>query len=104
MLDDVRHQLIDDQCQRNGHVSRHIHALDIGRDPIGTTIGSADLATQIAAEGVETHDAYIFARVETFMHSRNREDPGSRAAQGVGGLCALRVDIAALLPLQSLRE
>ena len=26
--DDVRHQLIDDQSQRNGHVRGHIHALD----------------------------------------------------------------------------
>ena len=28
MLDDVRHQFIDDQCQRDSHVGRHIHRLE----------------------------------------------------------------------------
>ena len=59
--------------------------------PSGTTISSADFATQIAEEGIETHDACILARVETLMHGSNREDPGSRAAQRIGGLCALRM-------------
>ena len=77
VLHDVRNQFIDDQCQRNGHVSRHIYAVDIGRDPIWTPVGSADLTTQIVEEGVETHDAHIFAHVETLMHGRNREDAGS---------------------------
>jgi hypothetical protein len=71
VLDDVRHQLIDDQSQRYSHVSRHIYALDTGRDPIGTTRSSTDFATQIAEEGVETHDACILTRVETLMDSRN---------------------------------
>jgi hypothetical protein len=89
VLDDVRHQLIADQSQGNSHVSRHIHALDIGRDPIGTTASSADFAAQIIEEGVDTYDAGILARVETLMHGRNREHPGSCAAQRIGGLRAL---------------
>jgi hypothetical protein len=45
VLDDVRYQLIDDQSYGNGHVGRHVYAVDIGLDPIGTTIGSADIGT-----------------------------------------------------------
>jgi hypothetical protein len=57
--------------------------------PIGTTTSSADFATQITEEGVETYDACILARVETLMHGGNREDTGGCAAQCIGGLCAL---------------
>jgi hypothetical protein len=92
VLDDVLHQLIDDQSQGNSHVRRDIHALDIGLNPIGTTTSSAEFATQIAEEGVETQDGCILARVETLMYGSNREDPGSRAAQRIGGsvLCVCR--------------
>ena len=92
MLYHVRHQLVDDQRQGDGHVRRHIHRLDVGRDAIvGTSISSADFATQIAEEGVETHDAGILTRVKTLVHGSNCEDPGGCAAQGIGGFRALRM-------------
>ena len=77
--------------QRNSHVSRYIHAFDIGRDPIGTTTGPADIVTQIAEERIETHDGCILARVQTLMHGCNSQDPGGGAAHRIGGLCALNV-------------
>ena len=46
VLDDIGHQLINDQDQRNSHVGRHIQALDIGLDSVRrTTISSADFDT-----------------------------------------------------------
>ena len=65
------------EAERNSHISRHTHPLDIGRDPIGATISSADFATQIAQKNVEAHDACILAGVEALMHGSNR---GTRAA------------------------
>ena len=83
-------------CQRDGHVGRHIDALDIGRDAIGAIASSADFAAQIAEESVETHDACILARVETLMYGSNRQDTGSCTAQGLCRAQTLRVATSGL--------
>ena len=48
VLDDVGHQLVDDQGKRNSQVRRHVDAFDIRLDPLRPAGSPADVVTQVA--------------------------------------------------------
>ena len=64
VLYDVCDELIDNQGERNGHVSRDDDVSDGSRNPFWATVGTTDLVAEVLQKMIKLHRLNIVAFVE----------------------------------------